>query len=136
MSVFTNPASGASEHADRYVTAVLDLLGSRDPLAVLRRTPDELSQILQGFSFDQLTRPEAAGKWSIRHVLQHLADAELVSGYRFRLVLAHDRPPLTGYDQDLFAQHLHYEHADPWEALQQFSNCRRSNLALLARTSP
>ena len=41
MSVFTNPASGAAEHAAAYVAAVLDLVGDRDPLSVLRETLDQ-----------------------------------------------------------------------------------------------
>jgi hypothetical protein len=40
MSVFTNPASRSIEQAREYKAAVLDLLGSKDPMLVLaaRRT--------------------------------------------------------------------------------------------------
>jgi hypothetical protein len=38
-----------------------------------------------------MAAPEAKGKWSIRHVVQHLADSELVWGYRLRKVLGEDR---------------------------------------------
>ena len=39
MSVFTNPAGGALEHARAYVAAILELLGDKDPLKVLGATP-------------------------------------------------------------------------------------------------
>jgi hypothetical protein len=68
-------------------------------------------------------------------VLQHLADSELVWGYRLRMVLAHDRPAITGYDQDLWATRLHYEAADPRQALEEFSMLRGANLRVLARAS-
>src|SRR3712207_445700 len=96
MSVFSNPASRSIEQAKNYTTAVIGLLGDADPLQVLRSTRASLSQVVEGLSDTQLSRPEAEGKWSTRQVLQHLADSELVWGYRLRMVLAHDRPQITG----------------------------------------
>ena len=131
MSVFTNPASASTDHAKAYTTAVLDLLGTRDPLSVLRGTEAALRRGVDGLSHHQLTRPEPTGKWSIRHVAQHLADSELVWGYRLRMVLAHDRPPLVGYDQDLWADRLRYNEADAHQALAVFGVLRGANLRLL-----
>jgi uncharacterized damage-inducible protein DinB len=136
MSVFTNPASGAAEHAAAYVAAVLDLVGTQDPVAILRATPSALRTAIDGLSDQQLHRPERPGKWSIGQVLQHLADSELVWGWRLRLILAQDRPQLTGYDQDLWAERLGYDECDPREALEQFVVLRRGNLRLVDRATP
>jgi hypothetical protein len=130
MSVFTNPASGAAEHAAAYVIAVLELL-DRDPIAVLREMPSALPRAIMG-----LGQPEQQGKWSIRQILQHLADSEVVWAWRMRLILAQDRPQLTGYDQDLWAERLHYEQADPSDALALFAVLRRANLRLMEGASP
>ena len=132
MSVFTNPASRSAEQAREYTAAILDLLGARDPMDVLRRTPDAVGQAIAGLSDDQLSAPEASGKWSMRHVVRHLADSDIVWAWRLRLVLAQDRPALTGYDQDLWAARLHYERASVEESLEEFSVVRRSNLRLLS----
>lgn len=132
MSVFTNPASRSAEQAAAYTAAVIDLLGDRQPLDVLRATPAAIHRATAGLSDDQLVRPESDGKWSIRHVLQHLADSELVWGWRLRLVLAQDRPSLTGYDQDAWAARLRYDAIRAEDALADFSVLRRSNLRLLA----
>jgi DinB superfamily len=136
MSVFTNPASGAAEHAAAYVTAVLDLLGTRDPLTVIRATPAALASAIEGISTERLHKPERPGKWSINQVLHHLADSDLVWGWRVRLILAHDRPVITGYDQDLWAERLHYNEGNPQEALETFSVLRRANLRLIERAAP
>jgi len=136
MSVFTNSASGAAETASAYVTAILELLGDRDPVAVLQATPAALPEAISGLSPRQLRTPERDGKWSIVQILQHLADAEVVWAWRMRLILAQDRAPLTGYDQDLWAQRLHYEDADPSDAIELFTVLRRSNLRLVARATP
>jgi hypothetical protein len=136
MSVFTNPASGAVGQAAAYTKAVLELLGDRAPLDVLAGTPQALRHAIDGLSAQQLRQPEQPGKWSINHVLQHLADSETVWAWRMRLILAHDRPAITGYDQDLWAERLRYEDRDPADALELFSVLRSANLGVLTRASP
>jgi hypothetical protein len=135
MSVFTNPSARAVGDASAYVNAVLELVGDRDPLSILRETPEALRVAIVGLPLDKLRRPEREDKWSIVHVLQHLADADIVWAWRMRLILAQDRPTLTGYDQDLWAEHLHYGDTDPNEALELFDVLRRANLRLLSRAT-
>ena len=136
MSVFSNPANGAAEHAAAYVRAVLGLLGDADPNAVLRETPSALPRAIEGLSLPQLLQAERPGKWSIGQTLQHLADSEVVWAWRMRLILAQDRPQLTGYDQDLWAQRLRYDQVNPSDALELFGVVRRANLRLIEEASP
>lgn len=136
MSVFTNPASASAEHAQAYITAVLGLLGSADAQEVLRSTPEALRQATAGMSAAELATPEREGKWSVGQVLRHLADSDLVWGWRLRLVLAEERPVLAGYDQDAWADRLRYVEEDPTESLAEFAVLRRSNLRLLGRATP
>ena len=136
MSVFTNPADGAAENAAAYVHAVLDLLGDKLPADILRDTPSALERAIEGLSPQQLRQPETTGKWSIAQILQHLADSEIVSSWRMRMILAHNRPPITGYNQDLWAERLHYDDADPADAIALFALLRRANLRLIERASP
>ena len=58
MSVFTNPANSAAEHAAAYTRAILELLGSREPLGVLRQTPSLLSEAIAGLAPRQMRQPE------------------------------------------------------------------------------
>src|SRR5262245_60660694 len=131
MSIFSNPASTSLEDAKSYTEAIVSLVGSRDPMAILRETPAAMRQGTAGLSAAQLSEPEAPGKWSIRQMLQHLADSELVWGYRLRMVLAHERPPLVGYDQDLWAERLRYAASDVESAFEVWSVLRRADLRLL-----
>jgi uncharacterized damage-inducible protein DinB len=136
MSVFSNPANGAADHAAAYTNAVLELVGNRDPISVLRETPARLPRAIDGLSSEQLRQPEKPGKWSIAQVLQHLADSDVVWAWRMRLILAQDRPAITGYDQDAWAERLHYAETDPSDAIELFTVLRRSNIRLLERTVP
>ncbi|MGH7449566.1 MAG: DinB family protein [Longimicrobiales bacterium] len=136
MSVFTNPASASVEHARAYTDAILGLLGSSDPLQALRATAESLRRSIDGMSEEAMSVPEAPDKWSIRHVLRHLADSDLVWAWRLRMVLAQDRPPLIGYDQDAWAARLRYQDAPAHESLEEFAIVRRGNLRLLEHAAP
>lgn len=118
-----------------YTKAILDLLGDRDPVAVMQDTPRQIEELIRGVPEQSLTRPEAPNRWSLRHVVAHLADSEIVGGWRLRLVLAHDRPPLTPYDQDIFADRLRYDDIPIAEALALFTVLRKANLRLWAGAS-
>ena len=136
VSVFSNRSIDPPQERARYAGAILDLLADEDPLTILRETPSAITQVISGLARDQLRMPEAPGKWSIAQVLQHLADSDLVWGWRVRLILAQDRPHITGYDQDLWAERLHYADADPDEATSLFAILRRANLKLIDRATP
>ena len=136
MSIYTNPASSSPPETVAYVAALLGLIGEKDPVTVLRETPAALQRFLDTVPGDVVTKPEAPGKWSITQVVQHLADSDLVGGFRLRMVLAHDRPPLVGYDQDLWANRLGYRDVEIYDALEQFTVLRRANLRLWENLSP
>jgi len=135
MSIFSNPSSRSRDEAKAYTAAILDLLGTRDPMSVLPHTPDAVRTVIERLSDTELSQREAPNKWSIRHVVRHLADGDLVWGWRLRLVLAQDRPTLTGYDQDLWADRLGYGHADIGQSIDDFTILRRSNMRLIDAAS-
>jgi uncharacterized damage-inducible protein DinB len=133
VSVFNNPASGAREAADAYIQAVLELIGDRDPVEILSGTPAVFAAVVDAESPERLAAPERPGAWSIAGILRHMADSELVWGYRLRMVLTEERPTLRGYDQDAWSDRLSYALADPRRALNAFSALRSDHLDVLDR---
>ena len=131
MSTFANPPRYSAETAQAYVAALIDLLGDLNPLAVLAGTPDALREATAGLSDVALRTPEANGKWSVHQVVAHLVDSEIVYGYRMRLIVAADRPAIPGYDQDAWAQRLHYAKQPLDVLLDAFAALRRLYLAWL-----
>ena len=113
-----------------------DLVEGEDPRGILATTVEWCDRQTSDLAPDQLARAEAPGKWSLVEILQHLADSELVWGWRLRMVLAQDRPQITGYDQDRWAERLHYRDADVTTALDEFAVLRNANLRLLGRATP
>jgi hypothetical protein len=135
MLSVSNPASQAKENAAAYVKLLMDLLGDRAPLAVQEEQLSALKKELAGLDEAILRRPEKPGKWSILQVLQHLADSELVSRYRLRFILAQPGAEIIGYDQDLWANGLHYNEADLADTLELLRVLREANLKMLRSLS-
>jgi hypothetical protein len=127
---FSNPAGQATAAAGAYVRALLEMLGSRDPLDVLEEQVSWLEARVRDVTDATLRRPEAPGKWSVIEVLQHLADTELVVGFRGRMVLSEDRPALQGYDQDRWAATGRYRSVPLDIAVSQLTSLRAANLRL------
>jgi hypothetical protein len=130
MSIFSNPAGQAADAAAAYTTALLELLGDRDPLQVQRGLVAAVRELVTGLGEADVRREEAPGKWSILQVIGHLADQELVNGWRIRSIVAEDQPPLRGYDQDRWAARLRYDAAPTRLAIEELDVLRRRNLRL------
>ena len=133
---FSNPAGSAAAAAGAYVRALLDLLGDRDPLEVLSQLDGWLDQRLDRVAEQALRRAEAPGRWSAADVVQHLADSELVLGFRMRMILTEDRPPIQGYDQDKWATTLRYPSVPLPESRAQLRALRTANLRVFRGLSP
>lgn len=59
---------------------------------------------------------QGAGRWSIRGVFCHLADAEVMYTIRTRRMLAEDAPTFRGWDEGAWLEHLCVRSARPEEA--------------------
>jgi DinB superfamily len=118
-----------------YAAGLLTRLGTRDMLEVLGSTATALRNLVAGVDDATLRRPERPGKWAMVDVVQHLADGEMVVGFRVRMIVAHDQPAITAYDQDLWATNLRYRDANVSAALGQFETLRDANLRFLRQLS-
>jgi hypothetical protein len=117
-----------------YQQALLSFLGDDDPAVAQAQTPGALRALLEQAGDDLRTRP-APGEWSALEAVAHIVQAEMVYSARYRWIVAHDEPPLIGYDQDLWVDRLHANDDDPDVLLGAFDALRRSNLDLWNRSS-
>ena len=80
----------------------------------------------------ELSQTYAAGKWSIRFILHHLADAETVLNDRIRRTISEPRSVLWAFDQDAWARRLGYEQM-PLELSRGLYEATRAGIIHLAR---
>ena len=119
------------ETPQQYIQRILSHIDGKDPLRVQRETPKRLEKLIKPLSKKQLTQRPEPGKWSIAEILAHLADTELVGGFRMRLILGNNGVSIQPFDQDGWAETLGYSRRDPKVSLETFRVLRESNLAML-----
>ena len=102
-----------------------------ETLERFRRGPEVLAMVLTGVFGEETDFTSAPGKWSIRLLIAHLADSEMVGAQRFRQVIAEDNPPLGAFDQDAWARNLDYARKQPKQSLESFRRVRAENYELL-----
>ena len=91
-------------------------------------------EALHGATEEELTARPGPAQWSARQIVHHLADSEMTAAIRLRLLLAHDRPTIHGYDQDVFAERLHYDRSHE-SSLEAFRYARECTAQILERLS-
>jgi uncharacterized damage-inducible protein DinB len=97
----------------------------------LRTTGRDLVSLVTGADAAALRREPEAGEWSAATVVAHLADAELVYAVRLRLLVAEDRPMLTAYDENAWADRFGELDEDPRESLQRWRAVRENTVRLI-----
>jgi hypothetical protein len=124
------------ETPEQYRKRMLSNIEKQEPLRVQGATAKRIERLLKGVPAAKLRKRPAPGKWSIREIVAHLADTELVGGWRMRLILGAPGTPITAFDQDVWVTALHYDQRDVRKSLEQFRVLREANLALLKSLTP
>jgi len=126
----------ATETADQYRARLDAYIQDKDPIAMQREAPHTLACLIEEAPDEMLSRRPAPGKWSVRAILAHLAEDELVSSWRYRHMIEHSGATLLGFDQDEWARLGDYDSWTPREALEMFRLLREANLRVFARLTP
>jgi hypothetical protein len=121
----------ASETVEAYKERILGYQAGADPLVLQAEAPDVLAALVAGLSAEDLGHRPAPGKWSIREIVAHLADDELVGAYRIRLILSAPGTPIQAFDQDVWAGTGRYATRDVADSLALYRALRRANLDFL-----
>ncbi len=117
-----------------YTSRILSILGDRPALSVLESTPKRLQQLFKDLGPQGLKRSYAPGKWTAEEILCHLADVEMVAGFRLRQALAEPNHRIQVFEQDDWAKR--YAGLDPAAAVAAQNALRAWNLALIRQLKP
>jgi hypothetical protein len=125
-----------NETPDAYIARILAFVGDQDPLTILSSTGRRLRALIAGRTREELARTPDPSRWSAVQIIAHLADCEVVAGWRLRSIIAANGVTLQPFDQNAWAATFRYSDSDPLEALQLFEASRTANLSLLRRVDP
>lgn len=96
-----------------------------------RRGGELIAVVTTGVAGAELDFQPGPDKWSIRQVVCHLADTEIVVADRFRRVIAEDKPTLIGFQQNAWAEKLDYRKRKISQAVESFRRLRAENFELI-----
>ena len=111
-------------------------LTGEDPVKIQAATPRKIERLMKDKPAARLRKRPAPQKWSVAEIVAHLADAEIVLGYRVRLILGAPGTPIQAFDQDVWAEAGHYEKRNPHSSLEQLRAAREANLSLYKSLTP
>jgi len=119
------------ETPQQYTQRVLGYLEGKEPMQVLAATPRQIARLVKGVPKKKLAQRPGPDKWSVTEILAHLADSELVYGYRIRIILEAGCPPIQATNQDAWAGFSDYAKQDPVLSLEAFRITRERLVHLL-----
>ena len=96
-----------------------------------RRGAELLAVATTGAAGPELDFKLGEGKWSVRQIACHLADAEIVGAMRLRQIIAEDNPTLQYFDDEAWAGKLDYHKRKISQAIESFRRLRAENHELL-----
>src|SRR6266849_8504053 len=125
-----------SETVQQYTQRILANAQGQDPLKLQSATPKKLARLVKSIPTAKLRKRPSPDKWSVVEIVAHLADVEIVIGWRLRSILGAPGTPIQAFDQDAWVTAGHYAKRDPRKCLEQFRVLREANLALLRSLAP
>jgi len=119
------------ETQQQYTERILGYIKGKKPMGILAATPGQLARLIKGVPRKKLSQRPASGKWSVTEILAHLADSELVYGFRIRVILEASGTAIQGIDQDAWAKFSDYSKHEPGLSVEAFRSTRQRLVRLL-----
>lgn len=73
-------------------------------IKVIKNFPERLKKLIEDFSDEQLDTPYREGGWTVRQLVNHLADSHANSFIRFKLALTEENPTIKPYHEAQWAE--------------------------------
>ena len=121
------------ETPQQYSQRILGTLNGMDPIDVLESSSARLETLVTKLKKSERQSNE---KWSAAEILAHLAESEIVYGYRIRKALNASGTAIEATEQNVWVKNARYLQTNPQLALTLFHAVRKANLALLKSLTP
>lgn len=92
---------------------------------------DELKAWIAGLNDRELDAFPVAGTWSVRQLVVHMLDSDLIATHRMRRIAAEELPLLVSYDETLFNKSAAHSAGDLQMVCDLFALNRRWTSAFL-----
>lgn len=129
---------GAPQPAEAapYYFKYIDRVGAGDITAHLQAQFEEALPFFRHITEEKSLHRYAAGKWSIRQTLNHVADAERVFAFRAFWFARGFESPLPSFDQDVCARVAKADETSWAGHIEDFQAVRSATIALFRNLPP
>ncbi len=131
MSHLVIPRPGPGEYASFYAP-YLAAVPNGDLLRLLEVQGAEMLDLLRAFGEERGGYRYAPGKWSVKEVVGHVADAERVFAYRALRFARADATPLPGFEQNGYVAAAGFDRRSLADLADEFAGVRQATLKLFA----
>lgn len=94
-----------------------------------------LQNALREYPMEMWDFKPSSDKWSIKEIIIHITDSEINGYIRFRKAIAESGSDITAYDQDAWADKLHYSSRSIDSNLEVFRLLRVLNYSMMINLS-
>jgi hypothetical protein len=119
------------ETNEQYVARISGYVEGQNHFKVFQSTVSKLQRLLKRVTSSRLKKQPAPNKWSVPEILGHLAESEIVFGYRVRMILGSNGTPIQAFDQNKWHENAGYLARNSKMSFELFRIVRESNVALL-----
>lgn len=114
-----------------YYARYIERVPPGDIVIVLRDQLEDTRELLRRVPGSRGDHAYAPGKWTIKEVVGHVADAERVFAYRALRIARGDATPLPGFDENAYVPAGHFGDRPLGQLVEEFAAVRTATLALL-----
>ena len=123
-----------NETPQEYASRILGKLNGKDPIEILESSSSRLETLVSKLQKQETRNTPAT--WNAEEILAHLAESEIVYGYRIRKALNASGTAIEATDQNVWVENASYLKRNPQLALSLFQAVRNANIAFLKSLTP
>ena len=119
-----------SEYAPYYANYIKQVSTDTTIVKELERSLERLIQFVPSIPSEKVGYRYAAGKWTIKDIIQHLIDCERIFAYRALRIARKDQTPLPGFEENNYVDAAMANQRELTDLMDEFKIVRQSTIHL------
>ncbi|HEX6100898.1 MAG TPA: DinB family protein [Thermoanaerobaculia bacterium] len=116
--------------------AYVGLVHEDDILSAMEQQSSSMQKFLASLTDARADHRYAEGKWSVKEVIGHIADAERVIAYRALAIARGETQPLPGFDENAYVANANFDDWKLGDLAEHYALVRRANIVFFKNLHP
>ena len=114
----------------KFYKGYIDLVAETDAISALENSSNTLLNLLRGLQEPTGNYRYAPEKWSVKELVQHLIDSEIVFSYRALSIARGEKNKLPGFEQNEYVTESKADYSSLAEIINLFESVRKTTILL------